>query len=37
MPCPKQTDGMMLGQKDAWAERLHHLAKQNIKPYPTDL
>lgn len=27
----------MLGQKDARAERLHHLAKQNIKPRHTDL
>lgn len=27
----------MLGQKDAWAERLHHLAKQNIEPGHTDL
>jgi len=37
MPCPKQTYGMTLGQKDAWTDRLHLSAKQNTEPGHTDV
>lgn len=37
MPCPKRTGGMMLGEKDAWTERLHLSAKQNTEPSRTDV
>lgn len=37
MPCPKQMGSMMLGQKDAWTDRLHLSAKQNIEPGHIDI
>lgn len=37
MLCPKQTVGTMLGQKDAWTERLRLSAKQNIEPGHIDI
>lgn len=36
IPYSKEMDGMMLGWKGAWTERLQLLAKQNIEPSLSD-